>query len=142
MNISKQNVPDHTSHPNYDAMKAVLENIASGASDNPEKEAKRALGCEPKEPDYEAWRPVLERFYEVRDDGFKASNPFSGWDIANIRGLMAVMPAEQPATGDEMERAREYAAKTAEHGRGTWQTDLAERAALIAIREEAKRVQS
>lgn len=61
-----------------------------------------ALEAKP-EPDWEAWRPALERFYSHWDDCFVAT-PMDDEDKANVQGLIAFLaPPSQRGIGDEIE---------------------------------------
>lgn len=61
-----------------------------------------ALEAKP-EPDWEAWRPALERFYSHWDDCFVAT-PMDDEDKANVQGLIAFLaPLSQRGIGDEIE---------------------------------------
>jgi hypothetical protein len=52
----------------------------------------RAAIAAKAEPDYEAWRPALERFYAYAQEGDLGAVPLDYDDIANIKGLIAALP--------------------------------------------------
>jgi hypothetical protein len=48
------------------------------------------------EPDYEAWRPALDAFYDARMVEGKSAIPFSKWDKNIIRYLIAALAKAPP----------------------------------------------
>jgi hypothetical protein len=48
------------------------------------------------EPDYEAWRPALEAYFDIASCGDYASTPLDYEDKRCIRGLIAALPKAPP----------------------------------------------